>query len=597
MSASTQRKSKNNNDNQLILSGAKKNFLAATDTLKTPTKSQKSDLIGDQESPKSLIKGSAITSLGTPPKKPKNHKFWKTRWQEKVNGVVPEKGKKKRTNEADKLLDDEGVIQMLNKVPSVFGEVPRASGNSSSRTQRLRTTANKPGTLPAKITARSGSTESRKRKLDAKSAMPKTSDESNIATKRARNCVPNQFLTADVVGALNSDDSFSLLNDLPSDQMELLMNCDIRYSLPKQGAPASVLIKPSKSKNENSSSGSREPGKSSPGGSDLALVKVKPIHQPITSKQQPFCKLPSLPSSQSKSHVANKLQDLLHQFKDGGENADNELTTPGQYNHIHLRLYDSFAQILLSSSSTKLTGSLNPCVIDEITQALSYVTNARHLKGVLISGIGNIFCQGVDLHYLCHDSPERRRTNAALMASAVERLVLAMSTFPKLLVAAVNGSARGLGVTWLPLFDIVYANDKAMFSTFFSRLGQIPEGGASVTIPQFSSGLGGALHEMLLLGRQLTADQMEAAGLVTAVFMPGKLLEEVIPRLKRACSQTNPGIQMNKLLLKQHQSHQVEQVLSSETQLLTEIWSSKQYHVNLVNFISSEKCLQFQKPS
>ena len=55
------------------------------------------------------------------------------------------------------------------------------------------------------------------------------------------------------------------------------------------------------------------------------------------------------------------------------------------------------------------------------------------------------------------------------MASAVERLVLAMSTFPKLLVAAVNGNARGLGVTWLPLFDIVYANDKAMFSTFFSR--------------------------------------------------------------------------------------------------------------------------------
>ena len=77
-------------------------------------------------------------------------------------------------------------------------------------------------------------------------------------------------------------------------------------------------------------------------------------------------------------------------------------------------------------------------------------------------------------------------------------------------------------------------------------------------MPQFSSGLGGALHEMLLLGRQLTADQMTAAGLVTAAFMPGKLLEEVIPRLKRACSQANPGLIMNKLLLKQHQSNQVK---------------------------------------
>ena len=79
-----------------------------------------------------------------------------------------------------------------------------------------------------------------------------------------------------------------------------------------------------------------------------------------------------------------------------------------------------------------------------------------------------------------------------------------------------------------------------------------------MTMPQFSSGLGGALHEMLLLGRQLTADQMAAAGLVTAAFMPGKLLEEVIPRLKKACSQANPGLIMNKLLLKQHQSNQVK---------------------------------------
>ena len=55
------------------------------------------------------------------------------------------------------------------------------------------------------------------------------------------------------------------------------------------------------------------------------------------------------------------------------------------------------------------------------------------------------------------------------MSAAVERLVLALTNFPKLLVAAVNGVTAGLGVTMLPLFDIVYANDKATFSTFFSR--------------------------------------------------------------------------------------------------------------------------------
>ena len=150
------------------------------------------------------------------------------------------------------------------------------------------------------------------------------------------------------------------------------------------------------------------------------------------------------------------------------------------------------------------------------------------------------------------------------------------------------------------------------------RLGQIPEGGASVTLPQFSSGLGGAVPDMVLMGRHLTASEMLAAGLVTQTFFPGRLMEEVIPRMKRACGEQNLGLQWNKLLLKQHQKSQVsllmlmdklpkhtfdttvcvqvEQVIGGETELLTEMWSSKQFHINLVNFISTEKCLQFQKP-
>ena len=91
------------------------------------------------------------------------------------------------------------------------------------------------------------------------------------------------------------------------------------------------------------------------------------------------------------------------------------------------------------------------------------------------------------------------------------------------------------------------------------RLGQIPEGAASVTLPQFTSGLGGALPEMILMGRVLTAEEMKTAGLVTQIFFPGRLMEEVIPRMKRACSDSNLGLQWNKLLLKQHQKSQVVQ--------------------------------------
>jgi len=71
-----------------------------------------------------------------------------------------------------------------------------------------------------------------------------------------------------------------------------------------------------------------------------------------------------------------------------------------------------------------------------------------------------------------------------------------------------------------------------------------------------------------------------------------------VPRMKKATGETlSPGLQWNKMLLKQNQKLQVENLISGETELLKEMWSSKEFHVNLVNFLNTEKCLQFQKPS
>ena len=59
-----------------------------------------------------------------------------------------------------------------------------------------------------------------------------------------------------------------------------------------------------------------------------------------------------------------------------------------------------------------------------------------------------------------------------------------MISFPKPIIAAVNGSAIGLGMCLLSLCDIVYASDKAMFYCPYAKLGQTPEGCSSFTFPQ-----------------------------------------------------------------------------------------------------------------
>lgn len=50
-----------------------------------------------------------------------------------------------------------------------------------------------------------------------------------------------------------------------------------------------------------------------------------------------------------------------------------------------------------------------------------------------------------------------------------------MATFNKPLVAAVHGDLLGLGVTILPLFEVVVAQDTTTFSTPYGIFGHLPE--------------------------------------------------------------------------------------------------------------------------
>lgn len=61
--------------------------------------------------------------------------------------------------------------------------------------------------------------------------------------------------------------------------------------------------------------------------------------------------------------------------------------------------------------------------------------------------------------------------------------LLTLARFQKILVAGVHGNTVGLGVSMLPLFDMVLASDSATFSTPYTRLGCAAEGGVLLTLP------------------------------------------------------------------------------------------------------------------
>lgn len=57
--------------------------------------------------------------------------------------------------------------------------------------------------------------------------------------------------------------------------------------------------------------------------------------------------------------------------------------------------------------------------------------------------------------------------------------ITSIAKFQKILIAGVHGHTVGIGVTILPLFDIIYAANKSTFSTPYVKIGQVPENGAT----------------------------------------------------------------------------------------------------------------------
>ncbi len=200
----------------------------------------------------------------------------------------------------------------------------------------------------------------------------------------------------------------------------------------------------------------------------------------------------------------------------------------------------------------------------------------------------------MDLAALTHDGQqEKQRKAAESLASCIRRLTLTLLSYPKVTVAVVNGLAVGLAVSLLPYFDLVYASDRATFRMDYARLGQIPEGFASVGLAP-AMAASGAAREMVLLGREISAEEAAACGIVTRVVWPDKVMEEVVPRMEELSELSRRGVQATKAYMRECLKRRVSEVADEETRLLVKSWTGTDYAANLKRYLKTSDQVVFQ---
>jgi enoyl-CoA hydratase/carnithine racemase len=199
------------------------------------------------------------------------------------------------------------------------------------------------------------------------------------------------------------------------------------------------------------------------------------------------------------------------------------------------------AVLTIRMSRPEKKNALTPGMYTAMANALAAAAADDAIRVVLLCGAGGAFTSGNDLRDFVAAPP----TGAE---SPVMAFLAGISTFPKPLVAAVEGVAVGIGTTMLLHCDLVVADPAARFALPFINLGLVPEAGSSLILPRQLGHLRAA--ELLMLGEMFDAPTAARHGIINKVSAPAAAEADAMVWVTALAAKAPTALRATKALLK-----------------------------------------------
>ncbi|MFI0983816.1 enoyl-CoA hydratase/isomerase family protein [Streptomyces exfoliatus] len=146
------------------------------------------------------------------------------------------------------------------------------------------------------------------------------------------------------------------------------------------------------------------------------------------------------------------------------------------------------------------------------------------VRAVVVTATGRGFCAGADLRGAPAAGGDRVAGDVARMIRlGAQRFVGAVMDCEKPVIAAVNGTAAGIGAHLAFACDLVLAADSARFVEVFVRRGLVPDGGGAYLLPRLIGPQ--RAKELMFFGDGVSAAEARELGLVNRV-VPAEDLEK-----------------------------------------------------------------------
>ncbi len=245
--------------------------------------------------------------------------------------------------------------------------------------------------------------------------------------------------------------------------------------------------------------------------------------------------------------------------------------------------------------------AISPEMIEELFAALGEAESSG-ARVLIVTGAGKAFCAGLDLIALQALASRSAQTNAknavpkggiarasnANLADSrrVARMFRRIYSFPKPLIAAVNGPAIAGGCGIATLADFTLAVPEAQFGYTEVRIGFIP---AIVSVFLVRMIGEKRARDLLLTGRILDASEAREMGLVNEIVPQEKLLERARELAGMLAAMSPTSLVHTKRLLRQFTEGEIDRELELALQESAGIRSTADFREGLAAFLEKRK--------
>jgi enoyl-CoA hydratase/carnithine racemase len=202
--------------------------------------------------------------------------------------------------------------------------------------------------------------------------------------------------------------------------------------------------------------------------------------------------------------------------------------------------------LVLTISNPTLRNALGPEIYTAGIEALNAAESNPEIRSVIITGEGAHFCAGGNLQRLLTNREQPKEVQAQSI-DGLHTWMEAIHTFPKPVIAAVEGAAAGAGFSLVLMCDLVVAARDSIFVMAYSSIALSPDGGGSWNLSQTLPRQLAA--ELMLLGERISAERLHALGSVNRLVESGTALTQALDLAERINARAPNAMQSIKELI------------------------------------------------